>query len=181
MMMTIQVDVADALRRTGSLKRLGKATRFALTEWATQTVRHIKTRRILKVRTGHLYRNVGMEIDPVKLSAIVGTGVGRAKPVIYANVQDEGATIRKKGKFLTIPFPGVLGSAENYRGATRVIRSKKGTLTIVMKSDGRPLFSLKESVKIPASGWISGPIREMDPVLKAVLDPSYLEAVAKKV
>jgi len=181
-MIKIQKDLTIAIARLAKYKKLKAAAKLGLTEWATQSVKHVKQARLLKTRTGFLYRNIGFEVTD-NLNAAVGTGVGRAKGVVYASILDEGGVIKPKHKqWLTIPFKGVLGSAHNYRGASFVFKSKKGNLIIATKIGGKlhPLFTLKKQVTIPRKDWFTLPMSQMKPTLALVTSAEYQKKLMEK-
>ena len=171
-------------RKRRRIQRLDKAFRLQLTRWGGKTIKHIKKNLrgpILKVRTGHLWRSIGMSSKTVGSvnSVTIGAGVAGRKAPIYARIQEKGGTIRpKKAKALTIPLPGIKGVAANYPDAF-IIKSKKGN-TLLVESKGakglRPLFVLKQSVKIPPRHWLSQSKNEMKPDLQKLMRP---EAIVK--
>lgn len=180
---SLKIDDKEAWAEVARMKGMKKAQKYALTEWATQTVKHIKQGGLLKTRTGFLKRNVGLAIqeDGELMTAHVGTGVGYAKDVIYAAIQDRGGEIKPRyKKWLTIPAKGVMGTAGNFRGVTKFIPGKRpDTAYLVDKEDYKRgiwtlLFTLKKRVEIPASGWFSLRVDEMEPMLQEVMSADYL-------
>ena len=133
--------------------------------WVSETDRELKksARNMKKIywrKTGLLARSVAGRVEKRDngLSFVIGSGV-YAQQAPYAVIQDQGGTIRAKNKKLTIPFEGVKGWAREYDGF--FIKSKKTGATIMMeKSTKRPLFTLKDEVKIPASRWFSAVIEK---------------------
>ena len=80
-------------------------------------------------------------------------------PLIYANIQEVGGTIRPtRAQYLTVPLPAALNSngtmkfpSARHYPKTFVQRSRRGNL-IIFQKQGRsiiPLFVLKKSVRIP--------------------------------
>jgi len=180
---SVKIDDKEAWAEVARMKLMKRAQKYALTEWATQTVKHIKQGGLLKTRTGFLKRNVGMAVqeDGELLTANVGTGVGFTKDVIYAAIQDRGGEIKPRHKkWLTIPAQGVMGTAGNYTGVTTFIKGKRpDTAFLVDKEDLKKgiwtvLFYLKKRVEIPASGWFSLRVEEMEPLLREVMSADYL-------
>lgn len=160
-------------RKRRKLQRLDKAFRFQLTRWGMKSKKHIlKNLRgpILKVRTAQLWRSIGFKTgtEGAKSYVEVGSGVAGKKAPPYARIHEKGGIIRpKKAKALTVPLPGIRGLAANYPNAF-IIKSKKGNVLLVEKKGKkglRPLFVLKQSVKIPKRHWLSQSIREMKPDL----------------
>ena len=98
---------------------------------------------ILKVRSGRLRSSIThlVESSMSDVSLKVGTNV------IYMAAHEFGAVILPKSvHFLTIPMPGVQGSAGDY-GNTFVA---KGMIFQKTGNSIRPLFALKRQVKIPS-------------------------------
>lgn len=75
----------------------------------------------------------------------------------YAGILQFGGTVTPtRGKYLTLPFPGVHGKARSYEN-TFVKKSKKGNLIIFQNMGGgqiRPLFLLRKKVKIPSRPFL---------------------------
>jgi len=177
--MDIRVDLEAAKKLMGELYGLPHATNHIINQWAADTVAMLKRRASgMKKsgagrKTGHMARNIGMTNlkGQGQRELVIGTGVGNTKEVVYARIQDKGGEIKAKKKYLTIPFPGVMGSARDYVGAF-FIKSKTGKLMLCeRKGKGgiRPLFLLKTSVKIPPTEWFSGivnpRVRDLDELL----------------
>ncbi len=141
---------------------------------------------ILKVRTGQLWRSIGMKskTEGSVNSVTIGSGVAGKKAPPYAGIHETGKPIirPKKAKALTIPLPGIKGVAANYPDAF-IITSKKGNTLLVEKKgkDGlRPLFVLKKEVTIPARRWLSQSIAEMKPDLIRHLSPKEILKILEK-
>lgn len=98
-----------------------------------------------------------------------GTNLHYAPLMHYGTKKMPGGVLRpKKSKYLAIPWPGVHQRPRRYKN-TFVATSKKGNKIIFQNMGGgevRPLFTLKESVKIPARPFIT-------------LDPKTLDTMAK--
>lgn len=190
------MDMAGAIRKTQVLKAIPSTSKRIIAKWLAETVVALKRSANRQQRsgpgrhTGQMARNIGMEIEGTDIShkALVGTGVGGTQSVKYASIQDQGGTIRKKDKKLTIPLPGVKGRIANYPGGF-FIKSKRGNVLYVIPKWGKvrggenskrkgftPLFVLKDEVTIPASGWFTLPMSGRELLLSALMNP---EAVYK--
>jgi len=195
--MIFKSDFSGAKRKTQSMKNLDKANRYQMEKWNSETVKVLKeSAKAMKKsgrKTGQLARNVGGETKSNSQGLVqtkVGTGVGGTGTVPYADIQDQGKYSKAKSgvikarskKYLTIPWPGVKGTAANFPNSF-IIKSKKGNLIICEsrgKSGLRPLFTLKPQVTIPATNWFSGPLEKRLAVLKEMLGPSAVWPVAEK-
>jgi len=92
--------------------------------------------------TGRLSQSIG-NVNRIHDRSIEW-GVGG---VIYAWLMHHGGIIKpKKGKFLTLPFPGVTGKARDHKDTFFA----KNVLFQKTKTGVKPLFLLKKFVKIPA-------------------------------
>lgn len=180
----LTLDVSGALRKNNTIRAFPGAVKYVLTKWGGETLKHIKRGLAgprLNTRSGHLKRNVGMNVGEGQLD--LGTKVGNTGEVVYARILERGGAIRaKKAKYLTIPFPGVKGLARNFPDSF-VIKSKSGALLIVQK-DGKgrlkPLFLLKKEVKIPAFNWLSGSVADRRAELdRAVDEKNILNTAAR--
>ena len=171
----VKIDISQALARTRVLMFLDKASKKQATDWLTILVRSAKraAQNMKKSgrHTGFMANNVGMYVSPDGKTLGAGTGVGGAKNVVYAAIQDgtspQGQTIKPKGKYLTIPFKGVLGKPANFAN-TFVFRAKSGNLIMAQKIAGeefKPLFTLVKQVTIPKSGWFTDTINRLLPEL----------------
>jgi hypothetical protein len=185
-MSQVTVDISGAIKKTAALFKLPAAAKKQVTDWSTESVLVLKRAASNLKKTDHksgdLARGVGMsvEIGSSGYNITIGTGVGGTKSVKYARIQDEGGTITAKGKYLTIPFPGVSGTANNYRGNSFVFRSKAGNLIIAErkgKNGLRPLFTLKHQVNIPATQWFTYNMEQRVPMLNEAMSE---EAVFKR-
>ena len=186
MKMTITPEGQKKMKR---LKNMDKGIRLQMEQWGSKTVRRLKEHTlgggILNVGTAHLKRNVAFKVHSLGhiTKTEVGTGVGTAKEVKYARIQEKGGVIKpKRAKMLTIPFRGVKGKASNYPGAF-IVKKKSGKMFIAKKK-GRglqPLFTLKKQVRIPARRWLSRTINEMKPYLYQLLRPKDILNALKRV
>ncbi len=117
--------------------------------------------KTLSKRTGKLVESIERSVSVKGQMSKGGEINGRiGSPLIYANVQENGATIRaKRAQFLTVPLPNALKSngvmkfpkARDYP-RTFIAKSRKGNLIIFQKRGGRrivPLFVLKRQVYVP--------------------------------
>jgi phage gpG-like protein len=205
-----EADLTGARWKVSRMMGLPFLLRKRLTAWAAETTKMAKVNvrgKYLNVRTGQLWRNIAfklVESSEGTVGVAIGTGpdVG-TNPVAYASIHEHGGTITpKKGKYLTLPFPGVKGTVRNFGsfgkgGDLFVITSKKGNKIIAMRRWKKvrggenyrqtqkfiPLFLLKKEVHIPARHWLSQTIdgqrmdldRRMDPV---TIIPEMLEGEA---
>ncbi|MFA5284162.1 MAG: hypothetical protein WC347_01065 [Smithellaceae bacterium] len=186
--MSITVDVSGAIKKTKTLLNIQKAAKKQVTEWSSESVKIAKRAasnlKKTKPKSGDMARNIGMaiRIDSAGYEIHIGTGVGGTKTVKYAKIQDEGGIIKAKGKYLTIPFEGVQGSARNFPDSF-VIKSKAGTLLIVErkgKQGFRPLFTLKKQVTIPSTQWFSWNMDQRVPILNEAMKPEAVYEKAKQ-
>jgi hypothetical protein len=194
-------DFSAAIRKTQALKAVPRAFKRVITGWAAETVQVLKRSATdMKKsgpgrKTGQLARSVGMEISAAEeaYKVTVGTGVGRGLASKYARIQDEGGTIHKKDKMLTIPLPGVKGTIRNFPGGF-FFKSKAGNVLYVMprwkkvrggensKSAGfTPLFVLKDQVTLPATMWFTGPMRTRLEYLEEAARPENVLKVAQMI
>lgn len=183
--MKMTIDVTKYKKRRKK-ENMSKAFHFQLQKWTGKTVKQIirnLSGPILKTRSGHLRRSItGKTFKGKLIVAIIGSGIFGRKPVKYARIQEKGGKIKAKKKFLTIPLPGVKGTAANFPDAF-IIKSKKGNLLIVEKRGKtglKPLFALKKEVTIPARYWLSKSIKEMKPSLLSSLKPVEILKVMKR-
>jgi len=187
--MKFQSDFTGAIKKTKAALNIPRAARFQLTKWTSEAVRAVKQSAMNMKKSGRktsqLARNIGSktEVEGSTYKTVIGTGVGSAKSVVYARIQEEGGTIKpRRRKFLTVPLPGIMGVASNYPDAF-CIRSKAGNLLIVERKgkDGiRPLFVLKKQVTLPATHWFSRPLSEKLPMLKQMMEEGELFKVAQR-
>jgi len=190
----IDKDGAEAKIRMG--KTIPDAAKYQLASWGIRTEQLLKLNARAKLRkgrsrrggiTGNLWRNIGHKLHSTlsgKAHVLqVGTGIGSIKKVPYARIQDEGGTIHAKGKKLTIPFPGVRGTAREQTGKIGWLKSKRGN-TIMIKVTGKggfkPLFTLVDSVTIPETRWFSDVFDRQEPVLHRMMEERELLRVAER-
>ncbi len=188
----LTADFAGAFRKTAVLKRLPKASKHVIGQWAADTVLMLKRRASSMQKsgktkhTGYLSRNIGMEasVGDAAYKVILGTGVGRTQSAVYASIQDKGGVIKKKDKHLTIPLGSTKGRIRNFPGGF-FFKSKSGNLLYAQRAGSgkraqiKPLFVLKDQVTIPATHWFSGitGLREKD--LTEALKPEHVLKVAE--
>lgn len=191
--MNIKSDFTGAMSKTLAVARIPQATRLQVERWGSETVKMMKLRvKDMKksgAGTGHLWRNINFMVEGSQETwrALLGTGtgVGAMDNVKYASVQDKGAIIRAKKKYLTIPFPGVKGRASNYdcfplktpSGAMilfKATHNKAGTKTTLT-----PLFLLRRQVTVPGTGWFSTTLAIRKPALDAMMAPGAVFGVAQ--
>ena len=118
---------------------------------------------ILKRRTGNLANSVGSKVvtDREDIYAEVGSGALTGGRMKYASIHEHGGVIRpKNGKFLAIPLPAARTAGGVARGTPRSYQNTFIAKGIIWQRIGNfkktiPLFSLKRSVTIPASHYMS--------------------------
>ena len=186
----VKVEITESCRKKQkACRNLSKATRYQMTGWGTEFVRYLKEvatrgRYIGKykggTRTGQLRRTIGMKLLPQGSDAYkleVGTTGSK-----YARILEKGGVIRPvRKKMLTIPLPGVKGWARNYDN-TFIQRSRKGNLLIFQKVGKgiKPLFVLKDRVRIPAFMWMEKSLRDRRGKLDNMLSKTMLYRVAER-
>lgn len=186
------IDISGALRKTATLRTLPIVAEQQASVWAAETVKELKLAAdALKKsgrKTSHLKRNIAMKVESHgdNWSIRIGTGVwaGANSAVKYADIQDKGGTIHAKDKMLTIPFPGVKGTAANFRDKQSfIMKSSRGNLIIAQRVGKRgtlkPLFLLKREVKIPATGWFTNTLNRRMPELNSMMQPGVLYRIAE--
>lgn len=185
----IKIDAKEYMKRSKKLKGMEKGIHYQLQGWTGRTVKKIIRNisgPILKTRSAHLRRSISGRafVGRKIVQSIIGSGLFGRRTVKYARIQEEGGTIRpRQAKYLTVPFPGIKGRASNYQN-TFVLKSKAGNLLIVQKQEKggfKPLFSLKSSVNIPASHFLSESINQMKPDLRKSLRPEVILRAMDKV
>ena len=184
MKIRFESDFSGAKEKMEAMKRFPKTSLYLLTKWASDTIKAIKTAGIFKSHpSGEIMRNIGLQEKGGEIpQVIIGTGVGHAKEVKYARIQEEGGTIKPKGHpFLTIPFPGVRGIARNYPNA--FLATTAGGQWLLAEPKGktgiRPLFLLRREVTLPATHWFSKPVKARLPILNEMLAPENLWQMSK--
>jgi hypothetical protein len=107
----------------------------------------------------------------------------------YGAVHEEGATIRSKGKKLTIPLAsirspsGIAPPARSFPN-TFVIPGRSRQGVIMQRLGGgnvRALFALRNEVRIPArppGGAINAAVKEIQPELDAALEQDVVDVIA---
>ena len=191
----IRIEKKGAEAKIKMGKTIPDATRYQLGSWGTRTEQLLKLNARAKLRkgrsrrggiTGNLWRSIGHKLRSTlsgKAHVLsVGTGIGTMKKVPYAKIQDKGGTIHAKGKKLTIPFPGVRGTAREQTGKIIWLKSKRGN-TIMAKKTGKgfkPLFTLVDSVTIPETRWFSDVIDRQEIVLHRMMREKELLRVAER-
>ena len=179
-------------KKVDAIYQFKKAVKKIMTTWLSDSVKELKQSALsLKktskskkgVKTSQLARNIDFKIteDEEGYHGEVGTGVGKAKNVVYAYIQDKGGTIEMKDKMLTIPLGNTKGWIANFPDGFYVT-SKKGNLLYCYRDGKRlkPLFVLKERVEIPATNWFSSVMEAREPILKDMLKPENIFSEALK-
>ena len=134
-------------KRVEALSMFQKAVRKIMTTWLTDTVKEAKVsagslKKTAGIRrgskSGQLIRNIDFILQERGnvLHGEAGTGVGRAKSVVYSYIQDKGGTIRKKNKMLTIPLGDTKGRIANFRDGF-FVKSKKGNVLYCQRQGKR--------------------------------------------
>jgi len=182
----------EVSKKVDAIYQFKKAVKKIMTTWLSDSVKELKQSALsLKktskskkgVKSSQLARNIDFKIieDEEGYHGEVGTGVGRAKNVVYAYIQDKGGTIRKKNKMLTIPLGDTKGTIANFPDGF-FVKSKKGNVLYCYR-DGKqlkPLFLLKDEVNIPATLWFSSVMEKREPILKDMLKPENIFSEALK-
>ena len=151
-MLKFEQDFSGAIKKTAALKKLPQALRKQLTKWAAETVRALKAsaagmQRSGKGRkTGQLSRSIGMDIGGGRdeYRVVIGTGVNKGVTSKYAKIQDEGGTTH----------PTVTPRLRRWAWAMFAETGDDKYKAIALTK--KPNLN----VKIPASHWFSGPIKE---------------------
>jgi hypothetical protein len=189
--MSVSIDMTGALHKMMVLKNLTQASKKQASLWAADTVKELKLRALGMKKSGsgtsQLARNIGMQVvangDSWDIRIGTGTWVGAPNDVVYANIQDKGGIIRAKGKWLTIPFPGVKGRASNFDCFP--MKTKRGNMILFeakqMKkyTQLKPLFLLRKQVIIPATGWFTTTLNIRKPALSVMMSPSAIYNAAE--
>lgn len=159
----VKVEAQGAMQKTRMLKNIPMATRYQLTRFGSEFERYLKDvsvkgRYVGKYRsgrrTGALRRSITHSVKLLRGQYQLEVGT-KGSP--YARILEKGGTIHAKGKLLTIPLKGTKGTARQQEGAF-FVTSKKGNLLLARKKGKKgikPLFVLKEKVRIPAKRWLS--------------------------
>jgi len=163
-------------------KDQGKAVYKGFKDAALLVERKLKdniTGRLLNVRSGHLRSSIGSLIETTDdgIKANIGSGARQGDRVKYANIHENGGTIRPRiSQFLTIPLDAAKTPSGVTRFTAREVKEggtsyqssfvKKGIIFGVLQRKGGknsivPLFILKKSVEIPASHYMSITAQEM--------------------
>jgi len=182
----------EVSKKVDAIYQFKKAVKKIMTTWLSDSVKELKqsalslkktSNRKTGVKTSQLARNIDFRIieDEEGYHGEVGTGVGKAKNVVYAYIQDKGGTIRKKNKMLTIPLGDIKGTIANFPDGF-FVKSKKGNVLYCYR-DGKqlkPLFLLRDEVNIPATLWFSSVMEKREPILKDMLKPENIFSEALK-
>jgi len=183
----------EGLIKRLAMKRIPAAQRRQLTIWLTETQYDLMRSAAMMQKSGRgkksssMSRNIGFEIkgSPDNYHGLIGTGVNKTMSIKYAQIHDKGGTITAKKKYLTIPFDGVLGKARSFKN-TFVAKGPSGGLVMFQKQGkGKnasviPLFFLKRSVTLPATGWFSKVIVNRYQDLQDMMSPEAVLAAAEK-
>lgn len=158
---------------------------------AGTVIRESLSGKLLRRRTGALARSVVGRVERVQGIPAIRVGVFRGPSLAYAGIQEEGGVVKpKRAKNLAIPVneaktpAGVdrFGGPRGYPGALRFVPFRRGVATGALYdenelvqaeeegfsiADIKPLYILVKRVRIPASRWLSKPIRENLPKVTA--------------
>jgi hypothetical protein len=143
-----------------------------------------------RVRSGRLRASITGAVRATPDGAEVSVRAGHGATVTYARAQEEGATIRPRGRYLAIPLPSARTAAGVTRGRyTRpgglrqvpglfVVRGRSGRLLLCERKPGggiRPLFVLHPGpIRIPATWYLRRAVEDGARRLRALL-PDVLE------
>jgi len=185
----MKIEVSKRVKALGNFRQ---AMKYLMTKWLADSVKELKQSASTLRKTGNrkkggktaqLSRNIDftLNLHGEKFDGAVGTGVGRAKNVVYAYVQDKGGTIRKKNKMLTIPLGDTKGYISYYPDGF-FIRSKKGNVLYCQRKGKNlvPLFVLKDEVEIPATNWFSSVMNRRRGEIEKMLSPENIFETALK-
>lgn len=188
----VKADFTGAFHKSAVMKSIPKATKHAITQWATDTVMMLKKSAASMKKsgqgrkTGHLARNIGMEssLGEEAYKIVLGTGVGRTQSVKYASIQDKGGTIKAKKKKLTIPLGSTKGRIKNFPGGFFFTSNKGNLIYAVRVGKGKrakikPLFVLKDQVTLEATRWFSGIADAREKDLTDAMQPEHVLKIAE--
>lgn len=189
-------DARGALQKTAELKALPKAAKFALTEWAADTVRILKmSARTLQrsgkgKKTGQLGRNVGMltGVKDGKWTVAVGTGIGGTVSVPYARIQDLGGVthprvsdkMRKWAWFMYRKEAGVQARAlrKELPGLSRGKAKEAGRMAASMYLGIALTKKDRLTVHVPATNWFTGVVEGRKRDLAEAMRPEHIMKIA---
>jgi hypothetical protein len=150
----ISVDITGAVKKTQVLKTTPQATKYELMRFGTDTVQSLKRSATAMKRsdryhrkTGAMSRSVGLKLESVPdgYRLFIGTGIGTAAgskgAEKYAMIQDRGG----------VTHPTVTSRMKKWAWYMfyRYKESKFKAIALTKKS--------KLTVRIPPSGWFTGP------------------------
>ena len=186
----LQIDKTGADTKVRIMQAIGdgRVVRYLL-EWfgatSTKALKLYVTTNMKKRperHTSELENNTSFRVEGQQVTVGTGVNVGLHE-VKYASIQDQGGDIVPRNrKFLTVPFPGVKGTADMYRGQSFVIKTVTGKLLIVQKfgrGDWKPLFSLEKKVTLPRTGWFTDTMDKQLLLLEEKLAPAELLRMAE--
>lgn len=186
---TLTIDKTGAEIKVRIMQAIGdgRVVRYLL-EWfgatSTKALKLYVTTNMKKRperHTSELENNTGFRVEGQQVTVGTGQAVGLHE-VKYASIQDKGGDIVPRNKkFLTVPFPGVTGTAPQKQGAF-VIKTSTGKLLIVQKfgrKDWKPLFSLEKKVTLPRTGWFTDTMDRQLLLLEQKLTPGELLRMAE--
>lgn len=138
-----------------------------------------------RVRSGRLRASISGAVRATPDGAEVSVRAGHGATVTYARAQEEGASIRPRGRYLAIPLPAARTAAGVTRGrfvrpgglrsvpGLFVVRGRSGRLLLCERKTGggiRPLFVLHPGpIRIPATWFLRRAVEDSARRLQALL------------
>lgn len=167
---------------------------------AGKVVRNSLSGQLLKRRTGALARSVTGKSLYVDGLPAIRVGIFRGPATVYAGIQESGGTIYpKRARALAVPVNEALtpagveryGGPRNYPGKLRFIPFRRGMAVGALVDEQeaakaerqgirwtfnevKPLYLLMLMVKLPATRWLSKPMRDNVPFVAEEL-AAYLK------
>jgi len=194
--MTIKAEVTpEGRRKLITIRQIPSASGRILARWGAQTVKtiilyadHVFSKKP-RARSAQLRRNVGLEVRSFVGSTrvTVGTGVGAAKNVAYAQIQDKGGMTHPTVTLKMRRWAWAMHRQEfgrEVRGLGLKGAERKGAAaTWQNMSIYRAIALTKKSklnILVPPTGWFSTPIKERTDVLHEYLRPASILTEAEK-
>lgn len=114
-------------------------------------------RATFRNQTGALENSFQIRFTPRKGER--GTDAEVVSDLAYAGIQNYGGTILPRvARNLAVPLPGNPNPRKWPReygdGELYPIKSRRGNRLLMSRADGRPMFVLKKSVTLPATGYL---------------------------
>jgi len=185
----------EGRRKLVAIRQIPSASGRILARWGAETVKtiilyadHIFSKK-RNARSAQLRRNVGLEVRSFVGSTrvTVGTGVGAAKNVVYAQIQDKGGmthptVTEKMRRWAWAMHRQEFGSGTRglgLSGAERRGARMTWENTSVYKAIALTR-KMKLNILVPPTGWFSTPIKERTDFLHEYLSPASILAEAEK-